>query len=119
MMPDPPIRTRRAVLAGTAAFAAFPALGATRPRPRPAVLAAWPRSTERARGLDRLHALVVAHRGEVVLAEAFRGPPADRAVNVKSVSKTIVAALTGAAIDRGEIPGVEATLGALIPDLIP
>jgi CubicO group peptidase (beta-lactamase class C family) len=40
-------------------------------------------------------------------------------VNVKSVSKTVVAALTGAAIDRGEIEGLEATLGDVIPDLIP
>ena len=54
-----------------------------------------------------------------MLAEAFRGPALDRAVNVKSVSKTVVAALTGAAIDRGVVPGLDATLGDLIPDLIP
>jgi CubicO group peptidase (beta-lactamase class C family) len=40
-------------------------------------------------------------------------------VNVKSVSKTIVAALCGAALDRGEVPGLEATLGELAPGLIP
>jgi CubicO group peptidase (beta-lactamase class C family) len=66
-----------------------------------------------------LNARVLASDGEVVLAEAFRGPPVGRPVNVKSVSKSVVAALTGAAIDRGEIAGVEATLGDLIPDLIP
>lgn len=38
---------------------------------------------------------------------------------VKSVSKTIVAALTGISLDRGEIPAVGATLGDLAPALIP
>jgi CubicO group peptidase (beta-lactamase class C family) len=63
---------------------------------------------ERARGLDQLWSLVVAVDGEEVLAEAVRGPGLDRPVNVKSVSKTLVATLTGAAIDRGALPGVEA-----------
>ena len=115
----PSLSRRRQVLAGAAAFAAMPALAAAQPLARPTAGAAWARTAGTARGLDQLHALVIAHRGEVVLAEAFRGPPVDRAVNVKSVSKTIVAALTGAAIDRGEIAGLDATLGTLIPDLIP
>jgi CubicO group peptidase (beta-lactamase class C family) len=102
--------TRRAFLAAAAALAARPASGAE---------AAWARTADMARGFDQLHALVIAHRGEVVFAEAFRGPPVDRPVNVKSVSKTLVAAVTGAAIDRGAVPGLDATLGALIPDLIP
>lgn len=38
---------------------------------------------------------------------------------VKSVSKSIVAALTGAAIDRDEIPSLDATLAELAPRLIP
>ena len=43
-----------------------------------------------------------------MLAEAVRGGPLDRPANVKSVSKTLVATLTGAAIARGVLPGVEA-----------
>jgi CubicO group peptidase (beta-lactamase class C family) len=35
------------------------------------------------------------------------------------VSKTIVAALTGIAIDRGDLPGTAATLGQVAPGLIP
>jgi CubicO group peptidase (beta-lactamase class C family) len=62
----------------------------------------------RARALDQLHAIVVMVDGRVVLAEAFRGPGLDRPANVKSVSKTLVATLTGAAIARGDLPGVEA-----------
>jgi len=64
----------------------------------------------RARGLGQLHAIVVAVDGEVVLAEAVRGPGLDRPANVKSVSKTLLATLTGAAIDRGVLPGVEAPI---------
>ena len=74
---------------------------------------------DRAAGLEQLRGLIIARNGEVLFAEAFRGPPLDRAVNVKSVSKTIVAALTGAALDRGLIKAVDQRLGDLAPDLIP
>ncbi len=65
----------------------------------------------RAVRLGQLHAIAAAVDGEVVLAEAPRGPGLERPANVKSVSKTLVATLTGAAIDRGVLPGVGA--GAL------
>ncbi|RYH06639.1 serine hydrolase [Tropicimonas sp. IMCC6043] len=55
--------------------------------------------------LDQLHALVVHQDGERLFAESFRGPALDRPANVKSVSKTIVALLTGIAIDRGVLDG--------------
>ena len=72
-----------------------------------------------ARRTERLHALVVVRGGETVLAEAFRGPPVDAAVNVKSVSKSLVAALVGCALERGALDGVDATLGGLAPELVP
>ena len=72
-----------------------------------------------ARRLERLRALVVVREGETVLAEAFRGPAVDVAVNVKSVSKSVVAALVGCALGRGALPGVDATLGELAPELVP
>lgn len=73
----------------------------------------------RARDLGQLRSLIVAQDGVPVVAEALRGPPLSQPVNVKSVSKTIVAAITGAAIDRGVIPGVGARLGEIAPSLIP
>jgi CubicO group peptidase (beta-lactamase class C family) len=106
--------SRRSALTGAASvLALWPATGRAQARPD------WDGVAEAARGLDQLHAVMIAHRGRIVLAEAFRGPPLNRAVNVKSVSKTLVAALTGAAIYRGEIAGVEATLGQIAPGLIP
>ncbi len=73
----------------------------------------------RAESLEQLRALVVARAGETVFARAFRGPPVDRPVNVKSVSKTVVALLTGIAIDKGVLPGAEARLGDVAPRLVP
>lgn len=68
---------------------------------------------------DRLRSLVVLHQGEVVLAEAFHGPSVNTAVNVKSVSKSLVAALCGCAIERGVVTDVAMTLDDAIPELIP
>lgn len=128
---------RRRVLAGLGALAGTIAAGTgpgaaqapvrapidvPRPRPRPGPPVApggWGQSAAAARRLDQLHALVIMRGGVVELAEAFRGPDVARPVNVKSVSKTVVAALLGAAIDRGVVPGVDATLGRLVPGLIP
>ncbi|MDO5705085.1 MAG: serine hydrolase [Paracoccus sp. (in: a-proteobacteria)] len=55
--------------------------------------------------LDQLRVLVIHRNGRRIHAHAFRGPAADRPANVKSVSKTLVALLTGIAIDRGIIAG--------------
>ena len=43
--------------------------------------------------------------GSLLFAEAFKGPGLDRTANVKSVSKTILALLTGIAINRGFLEG--------------
>lgn len=56
---------------------------------------------------DQLHALVVTQGGQRLYAQSFRGPAIDRPANVKSVSKTLVALLTGIAIDRGVISGTD------------
>ncbi len=73
-----------------------------------------------ARSLDQLHGLIVAQNGEILLGEAFRGPALERPVNVKSVSKTIVAALTGAALDRDILQNTDQSvvdlLGAHVPE---
>lgn len=109
--PAPPALPRRAVLAGAAALLSA--------RVAPAAPDRFAAMADRARGMDQLHALVIAQDGETVFAEAFRGPAPDRPVNVKSVSKTIVAAVTGAALDRGVVAALDAPLGEVAPELIP
>ncbi len=77
------------------------------------------RAVAQARSLERLNSLIVARDGEVVVAEAFRGRGLGTPVNVKSVSKSIVAALIGIAIDRGILEGPDQTIGALLDTRIP
>ena len=77
------------------------------------------RTVDSARKFDQIHSLIIARSGEIAIAEAFRGPPPDRAVNVKSVSKSFVASLTGAAIDRGVLSGVDQRLADIAPALVP
>jgi CubicO group peptidase (beta-lactamase class C family) len=110
--------TRRRLLLSAAALA-LAGRAPAQERPRARSPSPWAGTADAARALDQIHALVVAHRGEIVLAEAFRGPPVTRPTNVKSVAKTFVAALTGAALDRGELAGLDATLGEVAPELIP
>lgn len=102
--------SRRHVLVSGAALLACPAVAQTNP---------WQAVADRARSLEQCHALLIRQNGADLVAEAFRGPGLNRAVPVKSVSKTLIAALTGAALDRGEIPSVDATIAELAPDLIP
>ncbi len=104
--------TRRSTLAGLAALVIPPPQGR-------ADEARFSAAFDRARTLDQLNSLVIGVKGEVAAAEAVRGPALDRPVNVKSVSKTIVAALTGIAIDAGDLPGTDATLAEIAPGLIP
>jgi CubicO group peptidase (beta-lactamase class C family) len=66
-----------------------------------------------------LHSLQVSRGDSIVFAEAPRGPGLDRLANIKSCSKSIVALLLGAAIDRGEVPSVTATLGHVAPTIVP
>jgi CubicO group peptidase (beta-lactamase class C family) len=66
--------------------------------------------------LPRLHSLLVSWRGALILERYFNGRRATTLANIKSASKSIISALVGIAIDRGHIPGVESTIGAVLPD---
>lgn len=69
--------------------------------------------------LPQLHSLQISRGDEVVFAQAPRGPGLDRLTNIKSCSKSIVALLLGAAIDRGEVSSVRAALGQVAPRILP
>ena len=104
--------------AGVSAVAGVAASAAAR-RPPPADPGRLRAVRDRARQLDQLHTLLISVRGELLLAEAFRGGHLDRPANVKSVAKTIMAALAGAAIDRGVFEGVDQKVAPLLGDLVP
>ena len=67
----------------------------------------------RAAELPRLHALLVAHRGQIVAEQRIRGGGLDAPTNVKSVSKSIISALVGVAIAEGKLRGVDQPIAPL------
>jgi CubicO group peptidase (beta-lactamase class C family) len=69
--------------------------------------------------MDQLRSLIVAREGEELEAHVFRGPSLDTPVNVKSVSKTIMSALAGAAIARGILEGVDQKIAPILADSLP
>ncbi|MGF1553982.1 MAG: serine hydrolase domain-containing protein [Paracoccaceae bacterium] len=106
--PRSPGRRRLLAGLGAAAAAGFPR------RPGAAGLAEAARAYD-----DRLRSVVVARGDAVVEDLRLGGPPLDTPVNVKSVSKTMVALLLGVAIERGHVPSVGARLGDVAPRLVP
>jgi len=67
----------------------------------------------------RLKAAVISLNKQTVFAEAFRGPAINRAVNIKSISKSVVATLLGVARKKSVIDSLQQTLGELAPELVP
>ncbi|HEX7034155.1 MAG TPA: serine hydrolase [Pseudomonadales bacterium] len=108
-------RRRWLAAAGSAACVPFTPKAAARELD-PALVA---RTLARAREWPTLRALMVAHRGELRVAERLRGAALDEPTNVKSVAKTVMAALVGAAIDRGVLRGVEQRIAPLLGELVP
>ena len=60
--------------------------------------------------MSRLYSLLISHQGEVVVEEYFRGRSGSRPANVKSVSKSVLSALVGIAIEKGYIEGIDQPL---------
>ncbi len=111
--------TRQLLLLGTCVLLWLPHPGSgqttTAGRPRtPADLSA---ALAIADELPRLHSLLVSRRGEIVLERYYNGARASRPANVKSVSKSLISALVGIAIDRGLIDSVETPIATYFPDL--
>jgi len=104
------IWTRRAALAS---FALLPFSLSAQPS------SPFTRAFDTARNTPQLHSLIIAHHGQIVAAEALRGPALDRPVNVKSVSKSLISALTGIAIARGELPGTDTLVAPLLKRVVP
>lgn len=74
------------------------------------------RSAERrAEGIERLRSLLVVRRGRLVLERYYDGAVQDDLADVRSVTKSVVSTLTGLAVDRGYLSGLDATLGELLP----
>lgn len=69
---------------------------------------------EQAEATARLHSVLISVDGEPVYAQVIRGPALDQPVNIKSLSKTLLAAVTGAAIDKGLLQGADQSITELL-----
>jgi CubicO group peptidase (beta-lactamase class C family) len=69
----------------------------------------------RAQSIDRLRSLLVIRDGRVVLEKYYGGAGPDDLADVRSVTKSVVGTLTGIALERGLLTGLDETLGDLIP----
>jgi CubicO group peptidase (beta-lactamase class C family) len=112
-----------ALLAGLGAARGLPVAAAleraTEPRAAGLDAALLEATLARAAALPSLHTLLVARAGKEQLGQVFRGPGLDRPVNVKSVSKSVMSALAGAAIARGILEGVDQRVAPLLGELVP
>ncbi|MDR5898636.1 serine hydrolase [Halomonas vilamensis] len=98
----------------TYTFTAFLATFATASEPSATALKAL---DQRAAEFSRLHAIVIAHDGEIVHELHQGGPGTAVPANIKSLSKTVLAAITGAAIEESIIDSTEQPLVALLGQL--
>ena len=73
------------------------------------------RAYARAAELPRLRSLLVEWRGIVLGERYFRGTTRATPANIKSASKSVISALVGIAIARGDLQGTHQTLGELLP----
>jgi CubicO group peptidase (beta-lactamase class C family) len=67
--------------------------------------------------LPQMHGLLVSHRGQLVLEYYPKGYSAGRLANIKSASKSIIAALVGIAIERKLVAGVREPIARWFPEL--
>jgi CubicO group peptidase (beta-lactamase class C family) len=73
------------------------------------------RAYARAAELPRLRSLLVEWRGMLIGERYFRGATRTTPANIKSASKSVISALVGIAIARGDLQGVHQTIGELLP----
>ena len=66
--------------------------------------------------LPALTSLLIARRDSLIVERYYNGMRADRTVNVKSVSKTLLSPMVGIAIRDGLLEGVEQPLSELLPE---
>ena len=69
--------------------------------------------------LPRLHNVIVARDGQALAEQVFRGPGLDTPVNIKSASKSVLAALGGVAIGQGVFESVDQPISAFLADRFP
>ena len=73
----------------------------------------------KAESYDQLHSISLSVAGNTVFEQAIRGAALSRAVNVKSVSKTLLAILTMIALDKGVLGSVDQPVLPILGSMAP
>lgn len=73
------------------------------------------RIEEWADGADPLNSLIIVHEDTVITEQYFRGMRADRQVNIKSVSKSIMSALIGIALEEEHLESIDQPIVGFLP----
>lgn len=71
-----------------------------------------------ASALPRLHSLLISRDDELLFERYYNGRSAEQPANLKSASKSIISALVGIAIARGDLASVDMRLVEFFPDYI-
>ncbi|GBO85686.1 serine hydrolase domain-containing protein [Marinobacter salsuginis] len=69
--------------------------------------------------LERLYTLIVVHEGQEVLALDLKGTGLDTLTNIKSLSKTVLAAMVGIGIEKGVFEGIDQPVVETLGDRVP
>ena len=73
---------------------------------------------ERARDNDRLLSVLVVRSGRLVVEEYFGNAGREDLHDVRSVTKSVVSALTGLVVERGDIGSVDDSIGGYLDTLV-
>ena len=82
-------------------------------QPAPSLEAAAKAAAE----LPRLKSLLVSHKGSLILERYYNGTRAAQLANIKSASKSVIAALVGIAVAKGFIRSVDQPIADFFPEL--
>jgi len=94
--------------------AAGPRLGGS---PAAAPTVSLDAAVKTAESLPRMRSLLVSWRDEFIVERYFHSARATSLTDIKSASKSVMSALVGIAIERGLLPGVDASIAPYFPDL--
>ncbi len=76
------------------------------------------RIEEWAGAADPLNSLIIAHEDTILTEQYFRGMTANRQVNIKSASKSVMSALIGIALEQSHLDSVEQRISEFLPSYL-
>jgi len=102
---------KRLVTAGIVALVAFCNLAAAQST------ASLEAAANAASELPRLRSLLVSYKGSLILERYYNGARAGQLANIKSASKSVIAALVGIAVSKGLIKSVDQPIAGYFSEL--